>query len=261
LTRIGSFCTSVLRTTDPDRAVAFYSALIGWTAHPAAPRHTFLKHDGKTVASIQRIDTGQDEWVPHVLVERIETAVADAKACGATLVDQYDVEGVARIATLRDLEGAAFGLWEAAPLAGAELTDVVGSIWWIELMSRDPAVGRDFYSRLFGWTVRETSFEPIGLYRVFERPALSTVEGPALSAVEGPPTQEGGLNQIDEGWDLAPVWLTFISVEDCDGTMTRACDFGGEGGFVHTVPKHGRIGMISDPSGAALWLRGPVPAV
>jgi predicted enzyme related to lactoylglutathione lyase len=240
----GSFCTSVLRTTDPDRAVAFYGPLVGWTAHAAAPNHTFLKHDGKTVASIHRIDTGRDEWVPHVLVEHIELAVADATELGATLVDQQDVEGVARIATMRDLEGAAFGLWQAAPHAGAELTDVLGSIWWVELLALDPAVGRDFYGRLFGWTVRETSFEPIGLYRVFERP----------------PTQEGGLNQIDPEWNMGPVWLTFISVEDCDGTMAHACGFGGEGGFVHTVPKHGRIGMIFDPGGAGLWLRGPVPA-
>jgi uncharacterized protein len=269
---IGSFCTSVLRTTDPDRAVAFYGRLIGWAAHSAAPGHTFLKHDGKTVASIQRIDTGRDEWVPHVLVERIEMAVADATRLRATLVDRYDVEGVAVIATMRDLEGAAFGLWQAAPRAGADLTDVVGSIWWVELMARDPAVGRDFYGRLFGWTVRETSFEPIGLYRVFERPALtlrraqghpersrgvSGIEGPAQSE---PPTQEGGLNQIDPEWDMGPVWLTFISVVDCDATMAHACDVGGESGFVHTVPKHGRIGMIVDPGGAILWLRGPVPA-
>ena len=250
---IGSFCTSVLRTTDPDRAVAFYGSLIGWTTHSAAPGHIFLQHDGKTVASLQRINTGRDEWVPHVLVEDIGMAIADAMKLGATLVDQYDVESVALIATLRDLEGAAFGLWQAAPCAGADLTDVVGSIWWVELMARDPAVGRDFYGRLFGWTVRETSFEPIGLYRVFERPALS--------AVEGPPTQEGGLNQIDPEWDMGPVWLTFISVDDCDGTMAHACDVGGESGFVHTVPKHGRIGMIVDPGGAVLWLRGPVPAL
>jgi predicted enzyme related to lactoylglutathione lyase len=56
------------------------------------------------------------------------------------------------------------------------------------------------------------------------------------------------------------VWFTFISVDDCDGTMTRACDLGGEGGWVHTVPKHGRIGSIFDPGGACLILRGPVPA-
>ena len=241
---IGSFCTSVLRTTEPDRAVAFYGPLIGWTAHAATPDHTFLKHDGKTVASIHRIDAGRDEWVPHVLVEHIETTMADAATLGATLVDQGDIDGVARVATLRDLEGAAFGLWQAAPHAGADVTDVRGSIWWIELMTREPARGRDFYGRLFGWSVRETSFEPIGLYRVFERP----------------PTQEGGLNQIRPEWDMAPVWFTTISVDDCDGTMTRACEIGGEAGWVHTVPRHGRIGSIYDPAGACLILRGPVPA-
>ena len=93
-------------------------------------------------------------------------------------------------------------------------------------------------------TCARRQFEPIGLYRVFERP----------------PTQEGGLNRIRPEWDMAPVWFTIISVDDCDGTMTRACDIGGEGGWVHTVPKHGRIGSIFDPSGACLILRGPVPA-
>ena len=42
---------------------------------------------------------------------------------------------------------------QAAPHAGAELTDVLGSIWWVELMAKDPAVGRDFCGRLFGWQV------------------------------------------------------------------------------------------------------------
>jgi predicted enzyme related to lactoylglutathione lyase len=216
---IGSFCTSVLRTTDPDRAVAFYGPLMGWTAHASTPGHTFLKYDGKTVASIHQVDAEHDEWVPHVLVEHIDTAVADAARLGATLVDRQDVDGMARIATMRDREGAAFGLWQAVPHAGAEVTDARGSIWC------------------------ETSFEPIGLYRVFERP----------------PAQEGGMNQIRPEWDMTPVWFTFISVDDCDGTMTRACDIGGAAGWVHTVPKHGRIGSIYDPGGACLILRGPVP--
>ena len=117
-------------------------------------------------------------------------------------------------------------------------------LWWIELLTLDVPAASAFYNRLFGWTIRETSFEPIGLYRVFERPG----------------TQEGGLNQIRPEWNMHPVWFTTISVEDCDGSMSRACDRGGEGGFVHTVPKHGRIGSIFDPGGAILLLRGPVPA-
>ena len=240
---IGSFCTSVLRTTDPERAVGFYGPLLGWTAHAQPPEHHFLKHDGKVVASILRVASDRDEWVPHVRVEHIESAMADAERLGGTRVDRHDLDGVARIATMRDREGAAVGFWEAAPHAGAEKTDVLGSIWWIELMTRDPAMGRDFYGRLFGWSVRETSVEPIGLYRVFERP----------------PTQEGGLNTIQPEWNLTPAWDTIVSVDDCDRTMARACGSGGEGGWVHTVPTHGRIGSIFDPGGACLTLRGPVP--
>jgi predicted enzyme related to lactoylglutathione lyase len=243
-TRRGSFCTSVLKTSAPDRAATFYTSLVGWTTVPATADHTFLQFNGATVASLHRVEGPKDEWVPHVLVGNIETTVADAATLGAVLVDRHDIEGVARIATLRDLEGAAFGLWQAEPHAGAEVTDGLGSIWWIELLSRDIVAGRDFYGRLFGWTVRETSFEPVGLYRVFERP----------------PTQEGGLNQIRPEWELAPVWLTTVAVNDCDQTMARACEIGGEAGFVHTVPKHGRIGSIFDPGGACLSLRGPVPA-
>lgn len=88
------------------------------------------------------------------------------------------------------------------------MTDILGSIWWIELMTRDPAIGSSFYGRLFGWTVRDTSFEPVGLYRVFERP----------------PAQEGGLNQIRPEWNMSVVWFTIVSVDDCDRTMLRVRD-------------------------------------
>jgi len=127
---VGSFCTSVLRTTDPDRAVAFYGPLIGWTADPAAPGHDFLKHDGTTVASIHRVDAGPDEWVPHVLVEHIETVVADAARLGATLVDRNDIEGEAgwvhtvpkhgRIGSIFDPGGACLILRGPVPTGQSE---------------------------------------------------------------------------------------------------------------------------------------------
>ena len=53
MSRPGSFCTSVLKTSEPDRAARFYNSLLGWTTKPATPDHTFLQSDGKTVASIQ----------------------------------------------------------------------------------------------------------------------------------------------------------------------------------------------------------------
>jgi len=148
----GSFCTSVLKTSDPDRAARFYTALLGWTAKPATPDHTFLQFEGKTVASIQSIASGHDAWIPHVCVDALERTTEAATALGATLLNVTDVPGVARLATLRDREAAVFGLWQPDPHGGAEQTDVVGSIWWIEVLARDPRITRDFYGRLFRGT-------------------------------------------------------------------------------------------------------------
>ena len=120
----GSFCTSVLRTRDMERAAAFYSALVGWTAQdvPGARGHRLLQFGGKTVGSLHQVADGSDLWVPYVSVESAERATGDALSLGARLVDRADVPGLARLATLRDPEGAMFGLWEPAPHQGAELT-------------------------------------------------------------------------------------------------------------------------------------------
>jgi predicted enzyme related to lactoylglutathione lyase len=239
----GSFCTSVLKTSDPDRAAHFYASLLGWTTKAATPDHTFLQFEGKTVASIQSVASGLDAWIPHVCVDALEQAIEAATALGATLLDATTVPGVARLATLGDREAAVVGLWQPDPHGGAEQTDVPGSIWWIEVLARDPPTARDFYGRLFGWNARDTSFEPFAVYTVFERPG----------------NQEAGLLPLQPGWEIEPAWNTIVSVDDCDATMKRAPGLGGRMGFVHTVPKHGRVGSIFDPGGAFLALRGPVP--
>ena len=175
---------------------------------------------------------------------RLERTIDAATALGATLLDVTNVPGVARLATLRDREAAVFGLWQPEPHGGAEQTDVLGSIWWIELVARDPAIARDFYGPLFGWNARDTSFEPFAVYTVFERPG----------------NHEAGLLQLQPGWEIEPVWNTIVSVDDCDATMNRSPGLGGHKGFVHTVPKHGRVSSIFDPRRALLVLRGPIPA-
>jgi predicted enzyme related to lactoylglutathione lyase len=242
--RPGSFCTTVLRTTNPDRASAFYGGLLAWTtqAVPGAPDHRLLQSGGKTVASLHRMSTGDDQWVPHASVESVERTVGDAIALGATLVDRSEVPGIARLATLRDPEGAAFGLWQPAPHQGAERMEEAGSLWWIEVVSRHVAGARDFYGRLFGWSTVDTAFEPFNAYVVFKRGDVS----------------EGGILPMQEGWEFDPVWNSIVEVADCDAAIARGCELGGAEVFVHTVPKHGRIGSVADPGGAILVLRGPV---
>ena len=83
----GSFCTSILKTSDADRAARFYTSLLGWTTKPATRKHIFLQCHGKTVASIQSIASGHDAWIPHVRVDSINPTIERATALGATLLN------------------------------------------------------------------------------------------------------------------------------------------------------------------------------
>ena len=240
----GSFCTAVLYARDMDRATAFYAQLVGWTAEGVAGTrsHRLLQSGGRSVASLQHIVQGDDMWVPHVSVSNMQAALTNALTLGATLEDSIDIPDLAKLATLRDPEGALFGLWEPAPHQGAQLTDEVGSLWWIEVLSHDVARARDFYGRLFGWTSVDTSFEPFATYTVLKRGDV----------------QEAGILPIGRDWDVSPRWNAIFAVSDCDAAIERAKLLGGSAMFVHTVPKYGRIGSLSDSGGATFVIRGPV---
>ena len=136
-----------------------------------------------------------------------------------------------------------FGLWQPAPHQGADLTEEVGSLWWIEVLSNDVSGARMFYGRLYGWASVDTSFEPFASYTVFKRGGV----------------QEGGILPIGPDWGVLPRWNSIFAVDGCDAAIERARSLGGSAIFVHTVPKAGRIGILSDPGGAMFVIRGPVP--
>lgn len=110
------------------------------------------------------------------------------------------------------------------------------------LMSNDVGGAREFYGRLFGWTSFDTSFEPFAAYTVFKRGDV----------------QEGGLLPIGRDWNVSPRWNSIFAVEDCNATIERAKPLGSSEIFVHTVPKAGLIGSLSDTGGATFVIRGPV---
>jgi len=241
--RRGSVCSPVLHTRDVDRAAAFYTTLFDWStaAVNGDGTHRLFMSGGKIVGGVQA-SPSLDEWVPHVSVDSIDVTADAAVVLGATLIERVDVQGLARLAVLRDTEGAGFGLWQPSPAEGIERTDDVGSLWWVEVLSDDPPRAKQFYASLFGWQARETAFEPFSAYTVFERDG----------------SQEGGVLPIGPDWGVVPHWNTIFAVDDCDAAIRRACQLGGSAGFVHTVPKHGRLGSVIDPNGTWCWLRGPV---
>jgi len=237
----GSFCTTILRTRDLQRAADFYDALGGWKIEPVANtrQHSVMLFDGQVVGGVQVVFDDQDEWVPHVSVTDIDRSTAHAVELGATLVDAADAASFARLATLRDPEGALFGLWQPSPHQGAQLMEDVGSVWWFEVLARNVDTLRTFYGRLFDWQSYDTVFEPFHSYIVFKRGDV----------------QEAGLYKLHQEWTIGPRWNSIFQVADCDAFLERGCRLDAPTGFVHTVPSGGRIGALTDPGGASFYVR------
>lgn len=137
---------------------------------------------------------------------------------------------------------ATFGLWEASPVEGASATDVVGAVWWIEVLTLDAENAMQFYGRLFGWQARHTTFTPFDHYIVFEHGGH----------------RECGVLPIEAEWHVDPRWNTIVAVADADAACRDAEALGGRSDFAHDVPSAGRIAGITDAGGAGLVVRGPM---
>ncbi|MEP4077058.1 VOC family protein [Haloferula sp.] len=115
-----------------------------------------------------------------------------------------------------------------------------GIFSWRELVSKDPAASKQFYTDLLGWTSMDMPM-PNGDYTMFmigERPVA-------------------GLVQMPEGKeDASTTWIDYITVEDLDATVAKAESLGAKVCMpVTEVPGKGRFAGLSDPQGApiAFW--------
>jgi predicted enzyme related to lactoylglutathione lyase len=110
-----------------------------------------------------------------------------------------------------------------------------GSFIWHELMTRDTARAKDFYSKLFGWKMQDDEMMPGFIYTMISN------KGDML----------GGMMAITpEQGDTPPHWMIYISVRDVDAAAQQCESMGGE----IIVPAHdipvGRWALLQDPTGA-----------
>jgi predicted enzyme related to lactoylglutathione lyase len=129
----------------------------------------------------------------------------------------------------------------------------VGTVWWSELLTRDPARARAFYSRVVGWTPKVVALDDP------TRPAKrGEKEYTMFSAGD---KEAAGAMKIDEDTEfpgIAVSWLTYVQVVDVDAAARRAVEAGGK--LLHEpadVPNVGRVAIIEDPEGARIGLVSP----
>ncbi len=116
-----------------------------------------------------------------------------------------------------------------------------GSFCWLELGTSDAKAARQFYTGLFGWTVKENDMGEMGTYYIFQKNGSD-----AAAMYQITPEMEG----------MPPNWMSYVAVESADAATEKAKSLGANvinGPF--DVAEHGRMTVLQDPQGAmfAVW--------
>lgn len=243
----GTFCWVELGTTDGEAAKKFYTQLFEWDFidNPVGPSgvYTILKQNGKDVGALYQMPSEMTSngvpphWMSYISVANADESASKAKSLGATLMKEpFDVYTMGRMAVIQDPTGAMFALWQPGTHKGAGIVNTPNSLCWNELATRDTAKAGEFYSGVFGWEKNVQQMGPM-TYTSFmngDRPAGGMYE-PGLELGEMPPN-----------------WMVYFAVADTDAILARATGLGGKScAPAMDVPGVGRMGVMTDPQGAA----------
>ncbi|AWW40987.1 VOC family protein [Streptomyces cadmiisoli] len=238
---VGGPCWAELSTTDLESAERFYAELFGWRSETdprqGAGGYSVARLGDAAVAALSPLyqEGGAVAWnVSFGVRDADETAREVTKAGGTVLLGPTDVFDMGRFAVAADSSGAPFSLWQPRAFEGADLFNAPGSLGWVELLTREPARARDFYTTVFGWTVNVSPYY--------------TQWGIAGADF-------GGMTEMDDKFppEVPPHWLPYFAVADVDGTAATATRAGGTVLMAPTsVPDGPRIAVLRDPQGAVL---------
>jgi len=251
---------------DPKAATSFYSGLFGWelenTMPPDSPREYLIARlGGKSVAAIG----SQPEEMPPIVVWNTYVAVASADQTAARVSDcggsvmrgPFDVAEAGRMAVCADPEGAAFCIWEAREVAGAQLVNEHGAVNFNTLNTRDPEAAKAFYGAVFGWRTLELG-GGVEMWRLDgygdhleeiqpgTKKAVSEVGGP-----EGFADVVASLVPLGDDQPETPAhWSVTFAVDDADGIAARAGELGGRVLVEPFDAPWVRTTVLADPQGA-----------
>ncbi|MBN2447524.1 MAG: VOC family protein [Phycisphaerae bacterium] len=125
----------------------------------------------------------------------------------------------------------------------------LGTFCWVELMTRDTAAAKEFYTKLVGWQAQEQDVGPMK-YTMFTPPGG---QGPVAGMMSMDDPQFRG---------IPPHWMPYIAVANVDQSAVRCKELGGKVKMSPTdIPNIGRFCVIEDPTGAVISLfSGPAGA-
>lgn len=123
------------------------------------------------------------------------------------------------------------------------MTDGIGKIGWIDMTVDDATGLRNFYEKVVGWKVEDTSMGDYSDYTM-----MSPDDSEAISGI----CHARGGNA-----DMPGGWLIYIVVADVDASAAACVENGGRLLFEPRGLAGGRFCVIEDPNGATAALYQP----
>ncbi|MFE2530294.1 VOC family protein [Streptomyces sp. NPDC059371] len=240
----GGPCWTELGTDDLEGAKAFYADLFGWRPETdprqEAGGYTVAHLGDAAVAAITPIyqESQPVAWNVSFGVTDVDATAAAVEAAGGTLaLAPMDVLDVGRFAVAFDPGGAAFQMWQARAFPGAGLFNAPGALGWVELLTRAPDRVTEFYTTVFGWTVKPSAHYP-------------------QWGIDG--ADFGGMVTMDENFahEVPSHWLPYFAVEDVDETANAVLMADGHL-LMEPVSQpggHRRLAVARDRQGAAFGI-------
>src|SRR5215470_2187429 len=181
-----------LMTSNRESSWDFYRRVFGWEIIDSGPdmgHYGMATVSGRMVAGIgeppAEAGSPPPAWTTYLATDDVDKTIeAVQSAGGQVLMPAMDVGEAGRMAMAADPTGAVFGLWQAGEHIGASLVNEPGGLTWNELLTRDAARAREFYTDVFGY--RYSPVEGAGDY--------TSIDG------EGPMGTVGGIGAMDEAY-------------------------------------------------------------
>ena len=241
-TAIGRFVWHDHVSNDPEKAIRFYSELLGWESEifkTGDADYPMIKANGATHGGFGPSQGGAPpHWMGAIGVEDVDEAARKAEAAGASVVVQpTGIPETGRFAVLTDPQGAVFSVYSSA---SEDWSPSEGVFVWDELHTTDVDAARAFYGELFDWSANDQDMGDF-TYTIFE---------------SGGEQRAGAMPEPSGG--LPPMWMTYIGTDDVDATCKRAEELGAQKhAGPDDIPGVGRFAVLSDPTGAVFALFRP----
>jgi len=242
-----------LITDKPAETEKFYSELFGWEfesigwsfGSAAGANYKMIRHNGRLIGGMidqNRLATKEDisQWVVLMSTDDIDRAVGIiADEGGTVFTPPTSLADRGRIAIVADPQGALFALLETKDGDPLDRDPDINDFLWNELWAGDAPAAVDFYQQLIGYDLEE---EVVTDERAYQFLSMNGV--PRVGILPNP---------IE---DLAPLWSTYIRVEDPAAITARVEALGGRV-LLPVQPRDlgGEVALIAGPSGAGVVIQ------